>query len=63
MQELAKRYPYIFQVSIHSDLLKSLARGTNQQFYCTGVIIFNKTRQLFFVVVSVDRHATYLGLK
>ena len=32
----------------------SLARGTNRQFYCTRVIIYNKTRQLFYV--SVDKH-------
>ena len=38
----------------------SLARGTNRQFYCTGVIIYNKTRQLFFV--SVVRQ-TFLGFE
>ena len=30
----------------------SLARGTNRQFYCTGVIIYNKTRQYFFCFCS-----------
>ena len=38
----------------------SLAKGTNRQFYCTGMISYNKTRQLFFVFV--DRK-TLLGLK
>ena len=36
----------------------SLARGTNRQFYCTGVMIFNKTRQ-FFLFLLTDKH--FLG--
>ena len=36
----------------------SLSRGTNQQFYCTGVIIYNKLDNYF--VVSADRQ-TFLG--
>ena len=38
----------------------SLARGTNRQCYCAGVIIYNKTRQLFFV--SLVRQ-TFLGFE
>ena len=38
----------------------SLARGTNRQFYCTGVIIYNKLDNSFFV--SADRR-TFLGLE
>ena len=38
----------------------SLARGNNQQFYCTGIIIYNKTRQQVFV--SIDRQ-TFLGFE
>ena len=38
----------------------SIARGTNRQFYCTRVIIYNKTRQLFYV--SVYRQ-TFLGFE
>ena len=37
----------------------SLARGTNRQFYCTGVIIFNKLDNYF--VVSADK--TFLGFE
>ena len=36
-----------FKFSIHSSYSVS-ARGTNRQFYCTGVIIYNKTKQPFF---------------
>ena len=61
MRELEKHWPNIFQVSIsHSDPILSLARGTNQQFYCTGVIIYNKLDNFFFV--SVDRQ-TFLGFE
>ena len=38
----------------------SLARGTNRQFYCTGVIIYNKLDNCF--VVSADRQ-TFLGFE
>ena len=38
----------------------SLARGTNRQFYCTGVIIYNKLDNYF--VVSADRQ-TFLGFE
>ena len=38
----------------------SLVRGTNRQFYCTGVIIYNKTRKFFFV--SADRQ-TFWGFE
>ena len=34
---------------------QSLTRGINQQFDCTGVIIYDKTRQLFFVSVDKQR--------
>ena len=37
----------------------SLARGTNRQFYCTEVIICNKTKHF---LVSVDRQ-TFLGFE
>ena len=37
-----------------------MARGTNQQFYRTGVIIYDKTRQLAFA--SVDRQ-TFSGFE
>ena len=42
-----------FQVSIHSDLhcLLKLASGTNRRFKYSGVMIYNKTGQLLFVVV------------
>ena len=38
----------------------SLARGTNLQFYCTGVIIYNKLDN--YLVVSADRQ-TFLGFE
>ena len=38
----------------------SLARGTNRQFYCTGVIIFNKLDNYF--VVSADSQI-FLGFE
>ena len=38
----------------------SRVRGTNQQFYCTGVIIYNELDNYF--VVSADRQ-TFLGLE
>ena len=38
----------------------SLARGTNRQFYCTGVIVYNKLDNYF--VVSADRQ-TFLGFE
>ena len=38
-----------------------LVRGTNRQFYCTGVIIYNKTRKLFLFVSAVRQ--TFLGFK
>ena len=38
----------------------SLARGTNRQFYCTGVTIYNKLDNYF--VVSADRQ-TFLGFE
>ena len=38
----------------------SLARGTNRQFYCTGVIIFNKLDNYF--VVFADSQ-TFLGFE
>ena len=38
----------------------SLARGTNRQFYCIGVIIYNKRDKYF--VVSADRQ-TFLGFE
>ena len=38
----------------------SLARGTNRQFYCTGVMSYNKLDNYFFV--SSDRQA-FLGFK
>ena len=37
-----------------------LARGTNRQFYCTGVIVYNKLDNYFFV--SADRE-TFLGFE
>ena len=37
-----------------------MARGTNRQFYCTGVIIFNKLDNYF--VVSADSQ-TFLGFE
>ena len=39
---------------------KFQSRGITRQFYCTGIIIYNKTRELFFV--SIDRQ-TFLGLE
>ena len=47
-----------FQSILTSTL--SLARGTNQQFYCTGVIVYNKLDNYF--VVSADRQ-TFLGFE
>ena len=38
----------------------SLARGTNLQFYCTGVIIYDKLNNYF--VVSADRQ-TFFGFE
>ena len=44
-----------FRVDRRITLIKSirptlsLARATNRQFYCTGVIIYDKTRQLLFL--------------
>ena len=38
----------------------SLARGSNRQFYCTGVIIYNKLDNHFFV--SADRQS-FLGFE
>ena len=38
----------------------SLARGTNRQFYCTGVIVYNNLDNYF--VVSADRQ-TFLGFE
>ena len=38
----------------------SLARGTNQQFYCTAVIIYNKLDNYF--IVSANRQ-TFLGFE
>ena len=38
----------------------SLTRGTNRQFYCTRVIIYNKLDNYF--VVSADRQ-TFLGFE
>ena len=38
----------------------SVVRGTNRQFYCTGVIIYNKLDNYF--VVSADRQ-TFLGFE
>ena len=35
----------------------SLARGGNQKpVYCTGVMIYNKTRQLLFLFLLTDKH-------
>ena len=42
-------------------LTLSLVRGTNRQFYCTEVIIYNKTRQFIFFVFF-DRK-TILGFE
>ena len=39
---------------------QSRTRGTNRQFHCTGVIIYNKLDNYFFV--SADRQ-TFLGFK
>ena len=38
----------------------SLARGTNRQFYCTGVIVYNKLDKYF--LVSANRQ-TFLGFE
>ena len=38
----------------------SLTRGINRQLYCTGVIIYDKTRQVFFVSVDKQR---FLGFE
>ena len=38
----------------------SLVRGTNPQFYCTGVIVYNKLDNFFFV--SADRQ-TFLDFE
>ena len=58
--ENLKNITNIFQVSIHNRTILSLARDTNRQFYCTGVIIYNKLDNYF--VVSADR-LTFLVLK
>ena len=48
---------YSFQTT---NPFRTYYRGNNRQFYCTGVIICNRTRQLWFV--SVDRQ-TFLGFE
>ena len=61
MRKLEKHQPNIFNLSFNPFRpTLSLARGTNRQFYCTGVIIYYKTRQLCFV--SVFRQA-FLGFE
>ena len=63
MQELKKCLPNIFPSFNQFRPTLSLARGTNQQFYSTGVIIYNKTRHFFlFCFYSFDRQA-FLGFE
>ena len=59
MRELEKHQPNISSFNPYRPTL-SLARGTNRQFYCTGVIIYNKLDNYFFV--SADRQ-TFLGFE
>ena len=60
MQKLEKRWPNDFSSFNPFRPTLSLARGTSRQFYCTGVIIYNKLDNYFFV--SADRQ-TFLGLE
>ena len=57
MRQPETHEPNIFQVSI---CCLSLARGTNRQFDCTGVIVYNKIDNYF--LVSADRQ-TLLGFE
>ena len=55
MRELEKRKPKHFSSFNPFRPTLSRTRGTNRSFYCTWVIIYNKTRQLFLFVLT-DNH-------
>ena len=53
--EIKKNLPNIFQVSIHSDLLCLWPEALIDSFVAL-VIIYNKTRQLFYLFLLSDKH-------
>ena len=63
MRELEKHLPNIFQISIrhYRPTLSQLARDTNRQFYGTGMIIYIKPDNYFFV--SICRQTNIFGFE